>query len=32
MDAVRFLKEKNRMCSHYKEDCNGGCPAFILSI
>lgn len=31
MDAVEFLKEKNRMCSYYKEDCNEGCPAFTLS-
>lgn len=26
MDAVKFLKEKERMCNYYNRKCENGCP------
>lgn len=26
MDAVKFLKEKERMCNYYNRKCKNGCP------
>ena len=27
MDIIKFVKERNRMCRFYKENCLNGCPA-----